>query len=613
MGGPSRCARRWAGTGAWPTSRPAAGPRSTRPWRPRAPPSPRGRRSARRAGTRSCRASRRRSPRRCPSSRPSRRSTTGRCWRRCALRVLPRGASNVRFFADFAVERLAEAPRTLPGGERNAVRHDPAGVVAVSTPWNAPFMLATWRVGPALAAGNTVVLKPPEWAPLTCSMLGDLALEAGLPPGVLNVVHGTGAEAGAPLDRPPRRRPRRLHRLAGDRAHRVPRRRRPADARLLRARGQVALRRPRRRRPRRRRGHRRLPVRQLRPGLPRRHPAARPALGARRLPGALPRARRRHPRRRPARAGHDVRPAHPPGRARARDHARRAARSRRAPRSPSGASRSAACTTRRRSSPTSPPAPSSCARRSSAPSWRCSPSTTTTEAVRLANATDFGLAATIYTGSPDRAPTSSARGSARARCGSTASTSATSRRRSAGRRTRASAARAATTRSTSTATSRPSASARRSTGRAADHGRLDPPRARPHGRRRRGRGPLRATAGADRRARRRRPARAAALRLRGLLPRPRARRTTPRPASSSSPTSCAAGTTLAQAAERLAAHGVDAHEVDVPVRGRGLRLQDPAGNGVALLERRASPRTAPRRSSAAPTRCPRSTRAASST
>ena len=114
-------------------------------------------------------------------------------------RVLPRAAHNIRFFADYAVECLAEPERTLPGGERNRVRYDPAGVVAVSTPWNAPFMLATWRVGPALAAGNTVVLKPPEWAPLTCSLLGDLAEEAGLPPGVLNVVHGTGAEAGAPL------------------------------------------------------------------------------------------------------------------------------------------------------------------------------------------------------------------------------------------------------------------------------------------------------------------------------------------------------------------------------------------------------------------------------
>ena len=115
------------------------------------------------------------------------------------LRVLPRAANNIRFFADFARDRLAEPPRVLHGGERNRVRYDPCGVVAVSTPWNAPFMLATWRVGPALAAGNTVVLKPPEWAPLTCSLLGDLAAQAGLPAGVLNIVHGTGARAGAPL------------------------------------------------------------------------------------------------------------------------------------------------------------------------------------------------------------------------------------------------------------------------------------------------------------------------------------------------------------------------------------------------------------------------------
>jgi aminomuconate-semialdehyde/2-hydroxymuconate-6-semialdehyde dehydrogenase len=115
------------------------------------------------------------------------------------LRVLPRAANNIRFFAQYAVDRLPEPDRTLHGGERNRVRYDPAGVAAVSTPWNAPFMLATWRVGPALAAGDTVVLKPPEWAPLTCSLLGDLALEAGVPAGVLNIVHGTGAQAGAPL------------------------------------------------------------------------------------------------------------------------------------------------------------------------------------------------------------------------------------------------------------------------------------------------------------------------------------------------------------------------------------------------------------------------------
>jgi acyl-CoA reductase-like NAD-dependent aldehyde dehydrogenase len=123
----------------------------------------------------------------------------GSLYEAMSLRVLPRAANNIRFFADFARDRLTEPARTLHGGERNTVRYDPAGVTAVSTPWNAPFMLATWRVGPALAAGNTVVLKPPEWAPLTCSILGDLADQAGLPPGVLNIVHGTGAQAGAPL------------------------------------------------------------------------------------------------------------------------------------------------------------------------------------------------------------------------------------------------------------------------------------------------------------------------------------------------------------------------------------------------------------------------------
>src|SRR5262249_31756140 len=77
--------------------------------------------------------------------------------------------------------------------------YEPAGVAALIVPWNAPFMLGTWKVGPALAAGNTVVVKPPEWAPLTLSLLGGLALDAGVPPGVLNIVHGIGEEAGAAL------------------------------------------------------------------------------------------------------------------------------------------------------------------------------------------------------------------------------------------------------------------------------------------------------------------------------------------------------------------------------------------------------------------------------
>lgn len=112
-------------------------------------------------------------------------------------RVIKRSAHNVSFFADWA--RHLESP-TVHGDEADDhVRYDPAGVAALIVPWNAPFMLGTWKVGPALAAGNTVVVKPPEWAPLTLSLLGEYADEAGFPPGVVNIVHGTGEVAGAAL------------------------------------------------------------------------------------------------------------------------------------------------------------------------------------------------------------------------------------------------------------------------------------------------------------------------------------------------------------------------------------------------------------------------------
>lgn len=114
--------------------------------------------------------------------------------------VMPRVATNFRAFADFAEHKLGHPDREVPGrGHRQHVSYDPAGVVAIITPWNAPLMLATWRIGPALAAGNTVVVKPPEWAPLTASLLADIMAEAGVPAGVFNLVQGTGAEAGAPL------------------------------------------------------------------------------------------------------------------------------------------------------------------------------------------------------------------------------------------------------------------------------------------------------------------------------------------------------------------------------------------------------------------------------
>ncbi|MBI4942393.1 MAG: aldehyde dehydrogenase [Actinobacteria bacterium] len=120
--------------------------------------------------------------------------------------VMPRVAMNFRFFADHLL-RLDSGdvhPDFMTRDHRNHVTWDPAGVTAIITPWNAPLMLATWRIAPALAAGNTVVAKPPEWAPLTASLLADIAAEAGLPDGVLNVVQGLGTEAGAPLVADPR-------------------------------------------------------------------------------------------------------------------------------------------------------------------------------------------------------------------------------------------------------------------------------------------------------------------------------------------------------------------------------------------------------------------------
>jgi 5-carboxymethyl-2-hydroxymuconic-semialdehyde dehydrogenase len=110
--------------------------------------------------------------------------------------VMPRVARNFRFFAD----QLSELKESFEmNGFQSRTEWDPSGVTAVITPWNAPLMLATWRVAPALAAGNSVVLKPPEWAPLTASMLADITQRAGLPDGAFNVVQGIGEEAGAAL------------------------------------------------------------------------------------------------------------------------------------------------------------------------------------------------------------------------------------------------------------------------------------------------------------------------------------------------------------------------------------------------------------------------------
>ena len=118
------------------------------------------------------------------------------------LRVIPRAAKNFRAYADLAneyEERVWDS-----NGTHNTVIRAPAGPAVIITPWNAPFMLSTWKCAPALAAGNSVILKPAEWSPLSLSMLADWINEAGFPPGAFNVVQGLGSEIGPPLTGDPR-------------------------------------------------------------------------------------------------------------------------------------------------------------------------------------------------------------------------------------------------------------------------------------------------------------------------------------------------------------------------------------------------------------------------
>jgi 5-carboxymethyl-2-hydroxymuconic-semialdehyde dehydrogenase len=113
-----------------------------------------------------------------------------------------RGAENFRFFADRA--ESARDGQSLPTETHlNYTLRTPIGPVGVITPWNTPFMLSTWKIAPALAAGCTVVHKPAEWSPVTAQLLAEIALAAGLPPGVLNVVHGLGEESGKALTEHP--------------------------------------------------------------------------------------------------------------------------------------------------------------------------------------------------------------------------------------------------------------------------------------------------------------------------------------------------------------------------------------------------------------------------
>ena len=112
-------------------------------------------------------------------------------------RLVARGAANFRLYADLIVQREERAWDAK--NMDNVVQHMPAGPAVVITPWNAPFMLSTWKLAPALAAGNTVVHKPAEWSPLSASLLAQLAEEAGFPAGAYNLVQGIGSEVGAEL------------------------------------------------------------------------------------------------------------------------------------------------------------------------------------------------------------------------------------------------------------------------------------------------------------------------------------------------------------------------------------------------------------------------------
>src|SRR3954468_3977176 len=119
-----------------------------------------------------------------------------------ALGQARRAAENFRFFADLIVAQ-ADDTFKVPGRQINYVNRKPIGVAGLITPWNTPFMLESWKLAPALATGNTVVLKPAEFTPLSASLWAGIFEEAGLPTGVFNLVHGLGEEAGDALVRHP--------------------------------------------------------------------------------------------------------------------------------------------------------------------------------------------------------------------------------------------------------------------------------------------------------------------------------------------------------------------------------------------------------------------------
>ncbi|MBN9460317.1 MAG: 5-carboxymethyl-2-hydroxymuconate semialdehyde dehydrogenase [Burkholderiales bacterium] len=116
--------------------------------------------------------------------------------------LVPRAADNFRFFAEVATRMDGESYAS-DTGHLNYTLWQPVGVCALISPWNVPFMTATWKTAPCLALGNTAVMKMSELSPLTIDRLGDLVLEAGIPRGVFNIVHGYGRTAGEALVKHP--------------------------------------------------------------------------------------------------------------------------------------------------------------------------------------------------------------------------------------------------------------------------------------------------------------------------------------------------------------------------------------------------------------------------
>ena len=122
---------------------------------------------------------------------------TGQVIAQTGKQLIPRASDNFYYFAEMCTRTDGHTYPTPT--HLNYTLFHPVGVCALISPWNVPFMTATWKVAPCLAFGNTAVLKMSELSPLTAARLGELALEAGIPAGVLNVVHGFGKEAGEPL------------------------------------------------------------------------------------------------------------------------------------------------------------------------------------------------------------------------------------------------------------------------------------------------------------------------------------------------------------------------------------------------------------------------------